>query len=162
MSINDGMFSSDKDYWATPIDFFNKLNDEFNFNLDPCCYKETAKCSKYFTKDDDGLIQNWEGHTVFCNPPYGRDIGDWVKKCYKESKKADTLVVILIPARTDTKYFHKYIYKNAKEIRFIEGRLKFTDFRNPDKKTSAAPFPSMIVVFKNTKTKMLIKKIREA
>lgn len=160
MSVNEGMFSSEKDYWATPIEFFNKLNKEFDFNLDPCCFPETAKCDKFFTQETDGLSQDWEGYNVFCNPPYGREIGDWVKKCYKESKKKDTLVVMLIPARTDTKYFHKYIYNNAKEIRFIEGRLKFVDFRNPDKKTAAAPFPSMVVVFENTKARLLIKKRR--
>lgn len=159
--MNDIFFSSDKDYWSTPIEFFNKLNDEFNFNLDPCCFPETAKCDKYFTKHDNGLEQNWEGHNVFCNPPYGKEIGAWVKKCFKESKKDNTLVVMLIPSRTDTTYFHKYIYKHAKEIRFIKGRLKFGDFRNPDMKLAPAPFPSMVVVFKNTKSKLMIKKIRK-
>lgn len=81
------------------------------------------------------------GYTVFCNPPYGREVGKWVEKAYKESKKENTTVVILIPARTDTKYFHKYIYHKAKEIRFVKGRLKFGNAKN------AAPFPSMIVVF---------------
>lgn len=154
------MFTSEKDYWSTPIDFFNKLDEEFNFDLDPCCFEQTAKCKKFFTKKENGLIQDWQGHSVFCNPPYGKDIGQWVKKCFKESKKPDTLVVMLIPARTDTSYFHKYIYKQAKEIRFIKGRLKFEDFSNPDKKLAPAPFPSMVVVFKNTRSKMLIKKLR--
>lgn len=135
------MFSSENEVWATPQDFYDKLNEEFNFNLDPCATYENAKCSKYFTIDDDGLIQDWKGYTVFCNPPYGRKIYDWVKKCSEESKKDNTTVVMLIPARTDTRYFHEFIYHKAKEIRFIKGRLKFGDSKN------CAPFPSMVVIF---------------
>lgn len=135
------MFSSENEVWATPQDFYDKLNDEFKFNLDPCATYENAKCSKYFTIDDDGLIQNWKGYTVFCNPPYGRKIYDWVKKCSEESKKDNTTVVMLIPARTDTRYFHEFIYHKAKEIRFIKGRLKFGNSKN------CAPFPSMVVIF---------------
>ena len=135
------MFSSKTDEWSTPQDFFNELNKEFNFTLDPCATPENAKCEKYYTKEDDGLKQDWSGETVFCNPPYGRVIKDWVKKCYEESRKENTTVVMLIPARTDTSYFHDYIYNKAKEIRFIRGRLKFGNAKNP------APFPSMVVVF---------------
>lgn len=136
------MFSSKTDDWYTPIDFYKELNKEFNFNLDPCCDEENKKCEKYFTKEDNGLIQDWEGYRVFCNPPYGREIKKWVKKAYEESKKNNTLVVMLIPARTDTSYFHDYIYKKS-EIRFIRGRLKFGGSKNP------APFPSMVVIFSN-------------
>lgn len=118
-------FSSEKQDWTTPIDFFNKLNEEFNFNLDPCCYEHTALCNKYFTEKEDGLMQDWKGYRVYCNPPYGKSIKKWVEKCYKESKKENTLVVLLIPARTDTSYFHDYVYKPENEIRFIRGRLKF-------------------------------------
>lgn len=135
------MFSSKTDEWSTPQDFFNELNKEFNFTLDPCATPENAKCEKYYTKEDDGLKQDWSGETVFCNPPYGRAIKDWVKKCYAESKKPNTTVVMLIPARTDTSYFHDYIYHKAKEIRFIRGRLKFGNAKN------SAPFPSMVVIF---------------
>lgn len=135
------MFSSETDLWATPQDFFDKLNKEFNFDIDPCATNENAKCSKYFTKEIDGLKQNWGGYRVFCNSPYGREIGKWVEKAYKESKKENTTVVMLIPARTDTKYFHSYIYHKTKEIRFIKGRLKFGNAKN------SAPFPSMVVVF---------------
>lgn len=135
------MFSSKTDEWSTPQDFFNKLNKEFNFTLDPCATPENAKCEKYYTKEDDGLKQDWSGETVFCNPPYGRVIKDWVKKCYEESRKENTTVVMLIPARTDTSYFHDYIYNKAKEIRFIRGRLKFGNAKN------SAPFPSIVVVF---------------
>ena len=137
----DLMFSSKTDLWSTPQDFFDKLNDEFNFDLDPCSTHENAKCKKHYTKEENGLIQDWGGHKVFCNPPYGRELKDWVKKCSEESKKSNTLIVMLIPARTDTSYFHDYIYKKVKEIRFIRGRLKFGDSKN------AAPFPSMVVIF---------------
>ena len=138
------MFSSETDLWSTPQDFYDKLNDEFHFTLDPCATDENAKCNNYFTKAHDGLRQDWQGETVFCNPPYGRAIKDWVKKCHDESKKPNTTVVMLIPARTDTSYFHDYIYNKAKEIRFVRGRLKF------GKATNSAPFPSMVVIFKDT------------
>ena len=135
------MFSSNSDEWYTPMDFFKLLNDEFHFNLDPCATSENHKCDTYFTREIDGLSQKWGGYRVFCNPPYGRGIGDWVKKAYEESQEPNTLVVMLIPARTDTKWFHNYIYGKA-EIRFIKGRLKFGGCKN------AAPFPSMVVIFK--------------
>lgn len=135
------LFSSENEEWETPIDFYNELNKEFKFNLDPCALPNNAKCEKFFTPSDDGLSQNWEGYVAFCNPPYGRKIYDWVKKCYEESRKENTRVVMLIPARTDTKYFHEFIYHKAKEIRFIRGRLKFGGSKN------SAPFPSMVVVF---------------
>jgi phage N-6-adenine-methyltransferase len=134
------MFSSKSDLWSTPQEFFEQLNNEFNFNLDPCSTHENAKCEKHFTINEDGLIQDWGGCRVFCNPPYGKELKKWVKKCYEESKKENTVVVMLIPARTDTSYFHDYIYNKA-EIRFIRGRLKFGNCKN------CAPFPSMVVVF---------------
>lgn len=134
------MFSSKTDLWSTPSDFFDKLNDEFHFTLDPCSTHENAKCYKRFTKEENGLLQDWGNEVVFCNPPYGRQIKDWVKKSYEESQKDNTTVVMLIPARTDTIYFHEYIYHKA-EIRFIKGRLKFGNAKN------SAPFPSMVVIF---------------
>ena len=137
---NELMFSSKTDLWSTPWDFFEKLNDEFHFTLDPCSTHENAKCYKHFTIEEDGLLQDWGNEVVFCNPPYGRKIKDWVKKAYDESQKDNTTVVMLIPARTDTIYFHEYIYNKA-EIRFIKGRLKFGDAKN------SAPFPSMVVIF---------------
>lgn len=135
------MFSSKKDMWETPQNFFEELDREFNFTLDPCATPENAKCKKYYTVKEDGLKQDWQGETVFCNPPYGRAIRNWVKKCYQESRKPNTTVVMLIPARTDTIYFHEYIYKKAREIRFVKGRLKFGNSKN------SAPFPSMVVIF---------------
>lgn len=140
--LTSGMFSSTTDLWATPQDFFDKLNEEFHFTLDPCATPENAKCERYFTKEQDGLKQNWVGAKVFCNPPYGSEIKKWVRKCYEESRKPNTVVVMLIPARTDTTYFHDYIYHKA-ELRFVRGRLKFGGSKQ------GAPFPSMVVVFKN-------------
>lgn len=136
------MFSSKTDDWYTPNDFYEQLNKEFHFNLDPCANHENHKCDKYFTKEDNGLEKDWIGHTVFVNPPYGREIKDWVKKSYEESLKPNTTVVMLIPSRTDTQYFHDYIYHKASDIRFIRGRLKFGGCKDP------APFPSMVVVFR--------------
>ena len=138
MSI-EVMYSSKTDNWATPQDFFDKLNNEFYFTLDPCADAENAKCEKYYTKQDDGLSKAWGG-VVFCNPPYGREIHKWVRKAYEESKCGAT-VVLLIPARTDTSYFHEYILGKS-EIRFIRGRLKFGDGKSP------APFPSMLCIFR--------------
>ena len=138
MGINEGMFSSKTDLWSTPQATFDELDSEFHFTLDPCSTHENAKCEKHYTKEDDGLSKDWSGERVFCNPPYGREIGKWVKKC-AESK---SLVVALLPARTDTKWFHEYIYGKA-EIRFIKGRLKFGDSKN------SAPFPSMVVIWRN-------------
>lgn len=139
--ITRGLFTSNTDEWATPQSFFDELNKEFRFTLDPCSTDYNAKCELHYTIDNDGLTQNWGGHRVFCNPPYGRKIKDWVKKCYLESRKPNTLVVLLIPARTDTSYFHDYIYKKAREIRFIRGRLHFNESKQ------GAPFPSMVVIF---------------
>ena len=137
--INEGVFSSKTDDWATPQDFYEDLDKEFHFTLDPCANELNHKCDKYFTEEQNGLLQDWQGNTVFCNPPYGKVIGDWVKKAHEEAQKPNTTVVMLIPARTDTKYFHDYIYKKH-EIRFIKGRLKFSGSKN------SAPFPSMVVV----------------
>ena len=144
--MNAALLSSKKMDWCTPIDFFNELNKEFNFVLDAAATDETSKCKDYFTPETDGLKQSWKrtDGAVFCNPPYGREIGKWVKKAYEESTKHDTTIVLLIPARTDTTYFHNYIYKRA-EIRFIRGRLKFTDENGIA--GDAAPFPSMVVIY---------------
>lgn len=136
------MFSSRTDEWETPQDFFDELNKEFNFDLDVCADDKNHKCDQYFTREQDGLKQSWDGHVVYCNPPYGREIGDWVAKCFREVYAVSCkCAVMLLPARTDTKWFHNYIYNKA-EIRFIRGRLKFGGSKN------SAPFPSMIVVFR--------------
>ncbi len=138
--MNNALFSSKKVEWETPQEFFDRLDNEFHFTLDPCSTHENAKCQKHYTLSDDGLIQDWGGEVVFCNPPYGREMPKWIRKCAEESKKPNTTVVMLIPARTDTRAFHEHIYHKA-EIRFIQGRLKFGGSKN------SAPFPSMVVVF---------------
>jgi len=137
----DVHYSSKTNEWSTPQAFFDELNKEFNFTLDPCATSEDAKCNKYFTVEDDGLKQDWSKDTVFMNPPYGREIKYWVQKAYEESLKGAT-VVCLIPARTDTAYWHDYIFGKADDIRFLRGRLKFGDSKNP------APFPSAIIIYK--------------
>lgn len=144
--MNAALLSSKNMNWCTPIDFFNRLDAEFHFVLDVAATDATAKCKNYFTPETDGLTQSWERSdgAVFCSPPYGREIGKWVKKAYEESRKHDTTIVLLIPARTDTTYFHDYIYKRA-EIRFVCGRLKFTDENGVA--GDAAPFPSMVVIY---------------
>lgn len=134
------MFSSKKDLWSTPQDFFDKLNEEFHFTLDVCALPENAKCEKFYTPEDDGLHQPWDG-VVWCNPPYGRQIGKWVYTGLIASMLRGSTVVMLLPARTDTKWFHEWIYGKA-EVRFIKGRLKFGGSKN------AAPFPSMVVIFR--------------
>lgn len=136
--MNKALFTSNSPEWATPQAFFDKLNNEFSFTLDVAATKENAKTPRYFTREDDGLAQSWDNEIVWCNPPYGRTIRHWVEKA---SKTQGGAVVMLIPARTDTTYFHDYIYGKA-EIRFVRGRLKFGDSKN------SAPFPSMIVVFR--------------
>ena len=138
--MNKILFSSNSDEWVTPDSLYSKLNKEFSFNLDPCSTDENTKCIEHFTKKDDGLSKDWGGRRVFCNPPYS-EINKWVEKAYYETCKDNTLVVMLIPSRTDTKYFHNYIY-NRTEIRCIKGRLKFSNSKN------SAPFPSMIVIFR--------------
>jgi site-specific DNA-methyltransferase (adenine-specific) len=138
-AMNPVLLSSKSTEWSTPQDFYDKLNSEFVFNLDPCATHENHKCSAYFTKEDDGLSQSWAGKAVFMNPPYGREVGKWIKKAYGESLKGAT-VVCLIPARTDTAYWHDYCMKG--EIRFIRGRLKFGGAEN------SAPFPSALVIFR--------------
>lgn len=138
--VSKTLFSSNTDLWATPQELFEKLDSEFHFTLDPCALPSNAKCANFFTPEDDGLLQDWSAHTVFCNPPYGKEIMAWVKKCWHESLKGAT-VVMLIPARTDTAYFHDFILGKA-EIRFIRGRLKFGGAKN------TAPFPSMLAIYR--------------
>ena len=123
--------------WSTPQSFFTKYDEKYNFNLDVCASEDNAKCAKYFTETDDGLQQEWEG-VCWMNPPYGREIIKWMKKAYESSLNGAT-VVCLVPARTDTTWWHEYAMKGT--IEFIRGRLKFGNSKN------SAPFPSAIVVF---------------
>lgn len=136
--ITNGMMSSNTDLWSTPEDLFNELNDEYHFDLDVCADETNHKCARYYTEKQDGLSQKWDG-TVWCNPPYGRKIAGWIKRCY-EYGTTGGIAVMLIPSRTDTKWWHSYVMK-ASEIQFIKGRLKFGNSKN------CAPFPSAIVIF---------------
>ena len=142
------MFSTGNNNWSTPQSFFDRLNSVFHFTLDPCADDTNHKCNQYYTEQDDGLAKNWGGQTVFCNPPYSRKTKhksgqeDWIEKCYRESRENDITVVMLIPARTDTKAQHDFIFPNAKYVCFVKGRLKFNQ-------KDAAPFPSEVVVFTN-------------
>lgn len=142
--MNKVLFSSSYQDWQTPSDLFESLDSEFHFTLDPCASHYSAKCNRYYTKEQNGLGFDWSNRRVFCNPPYN-EVDLWVSKCYFESRYNNALCVMLIPARTDTKWFHKYIYPYA-EIRFIKGRLKFLDrFGNS---LNSAPFPSLVAVFR--------------
>lgn len=134
------LFSKQSDEWSTPADLFKKLDEEFHFQTDPCTTKDNPLGCKYFyTKDDDGLTREWIGPT-FINPPYSQ-IDKWVAQSATRTRRHP--IVMLIPARTDTRYFHQYVYKKPDvEIRFIKGRLKFGNSKN------SAPFPSMIVIFR--------------
>lgn len=141
--VSQALFSSNTEEWYTPQDFFEKCEQEiWIFNLDPCATKENAKCKYFFTKEDDWLTKEWFGN-VWVNPPYGRAISDWVKKCSDEiSRGGVDIIYLLIPSRTDTKYFHEYLYqKEQVELRFIRGRLKF------GWSTNSAPFPSLLAIF---------------
>jgi len=132
-------FSSATPEWYTPQDTFDALNAEFGFTLDPCCTHENAKCDLHFTQEDDGLSQDWGREVVFMNPPYGRTIGGWMRKAYESSLNGAT-VVCLVPARTDTAWWHDFAMKG--EYRLLRGRLKFGGAKD------SAPFPSAVVIFK--------------
>lgn len=136
MRGQDTLFSHKSDEWETPQDFFDKVNEEFDLEIDVAATPENRKCAGYFTAEDDGLSQDWGKARVWCNPPYS-NIKDWAKKCSEHKG----LAVMLVPARTDTKWFHEYCYNKLNvEIRFIKGRLKFSG-------QGSAPFPSMLVIF---------------
>lgn len=148
MGINsDVHYSSKSNEWTTPQDFYLKLCERFNFTVDLACTTENQKAEYGFCTDlyIDSLQVDWAGFNksiggwMWCNPPYGREIGAWVKKAYEESLKG-AKIVLLIPSRTDTSYWHDYIFDKA-EIEFIRGRLKFGDAKH------SAPFPSALVIF---------------
>lgn len=138
--MNKALYSSKSNEWTTPQELFDKLDREFHFTLDPASTHENAKCVKHYTQEDNGLEKDWRGETVFCNPPYGRELPLWIYKAAKSAGRGTT-VVMLIPARTDTRAFHDFILGKA-EIRFLRGRLKFSGSKQN------APFPSMIVIFR--------------
>jgi len=141
--ITAGMMTSKTDLWSTPQDFFDKLDAEFHFTCDVCALPENAKCARYYTPTDDGLTQRWSG-VCWMNPPYGKVIGKWMQKAYESSITGGATVVCLVPARTDTAWWHDYAMRG--EIRFIRGRLKFGSSKN------SAPFPSAVVIFRPRRT----------
>lgn len=172
---NDVLFSSANDAWATPQGFYNLLNEEFNFTLDPCATAENAKCNRFYTAEDDGLAQFWDGETVYVNPPYSH-IKAWAEKCVIATLTWEKFatVVLLIPSRTDTQYWHRWVMRAA-EVRFVKGRLIFgTDeywawlWEQPTierggkpkpnslyhkyGKRNSAPFPSAVAVFRSGHT----------
>lgn len=136
--VDDVLFSSRSEEWETPQDLFDYLDSYYHFGLDVCATKENAKCEDYFTKETDGLKQDWCGYgTVWMNPPYGKDIYKWMKKAVDESRRG-CRVVCLIHARTDTRWWHDFAMRAA-VIYFIKGRLSF------GKGTST--FPSVALEF---------------
>lgn len=144
MGLIKPMVSSKSNEWITPQWFFDELDKEFEFTLDPCATKENHKCKKYYTVDDNGLVKNWTNDVVFMNPPYGGNTKQWIKKAWQSSCCGST-VVCLIVSSTDRSYWHDYIFPFASQIRFIRGRLKFS------KSSSTAPFASAIIVFDKSK-----------
>lgn len=147
VSVNPIHFSSATDEWSTPDDFFAKVEAEFGpFDLDPCATPANAKAPKFYTYADNGLTLPWHGR-VWCNPPYGRAINEWIKKAWYATSETvgvaqAELVVMLLPARPDTRVWHEIIFPHAAEVRFIRGRLKFGGAKN------SAPFPSALVIFR--------------
>lgn len=148
---------SSVDDWETPQYFFDLLNDSFTFTLDPCASDSNHLCDKYFTEEIDGLDQDWKGNSVFVNPPF-KQIARWMEKCYEEGQKENTIVVAIIPPRTDTKYWHDYVMK-AKEIWFCVGRVNF--LKNGKKPKNTSNFPLVVVVFDNTTSEFPIIKSLE-
>ena len=138
MAIPSALKTSNTDEWPTPQNLFDLLDLEFGFTLDPCCTNESAKCERFFTLKENGLLQDWHNDNVFMNPPYS-EVSLWMRKAYGSAQEGAT-VVCLIPSRTDTRWWHDYAMKG--EIRVIKGRLRFGDA------TENAPFPSCVVVFR--------------
>ena len=157
--VDKALFSSETTEWGTPDELFDGLDKEFNFNLDPAATKVNAKTDYFYDIESDGLFKSWYIHRflelasekgrVFCNPPYGRNVGEWVAKADEEFRSGNAeLIVMLLPSRTDVKWFHQYIYNKPNvSIRFIKGRLTFKGAKHP------APFPSMLVIWERVEDK---------
>lgn len=155
MPLIKSMVSSKSNEWSTPVKLFNWLNSQFCFQLDPCATKENAKCSFYFTKQDDGLNKEWSfdgkrGRSVFINPPYGGHTKEWISKAIHESKEHHCVCVMLIVSSTDRSYWHDMIDKYADEILFLRGRIKFNGVK------STAPFASAIIVFRPLTSRRIV------
>ena len=136
--VSDSIFlSSQTVEWATEQAFFDQVNREFGFTVDVAANASNAKCDRFYDIESDGLMQDWDGETVWCNPPYGDRIKDWMYK----AATSEATTVLLVPARTDVKWFHEIVLPRA-EVRFIKGRLRFGGSKDP------APFPTMLVIFR--------------
>ena len=142
--MNRALLSSDSSEYRTPDWLFGMLDDEFHFDLDAAASAQNAKCRRYYDRAQDGLAQPWAPHTVFCNPPYGREIKKWVKKAHDETDLGAT-VVMIIPARTDTSYFHDYILGRA-EVRFLRGRIRYLSAEGAE--IGNSPFPTAVIIFR--------------
>lgn len=147
VGANSAVLSSNSDNWGTPIDLFEKLDRKWAFSLDPCAnparlLKPASEMYPIVYPGEDGLTYDWSSHTVFCNPPYS-GIAEWVKKAHENKDRAR--IVMLIPARTDTRYWHLYIQNYALAVHFLKGRLKF--YRADGGAATSAPFPSALVYF---------------
>lgn len=140
VKTNRAVFSSLSKEWATPKAFFQGINAEFNFTLDVCASEKNAKCERFFDSTLNGLFRDWAPEVCWMNPPYGPALGQWIRKAADEAAKGAT-VVALVPARTDTRWWHDYALK-ATEIRFIKGRLYFDDGGG------RATFPSVLVIWR--------------
>ena len=142
-------FNSEKTDWSTHWDFFKPLNDEFNFTVDVAANAENYKVDKFFNKEIDGLKQSWKNEIVWCNPPYGRDVPNWLKKGRDEALNNNCTSVFLIPAKTNTKWFHDICLTYASEIRFVKGRPKFYNYASENKEVLyGLPIPLCLVIFK--------------
>lgn len=140
--MNKVLFSSKRNNWTTPKELFNILDNQFHFTLDACADEYNHLCDKYYTEQDSCLNHSFENEVVFMNPPYSRNMRVFIKKCYDEARIHNAKIVLLVPSRTDTQWFHNYIYNRFNvQIEFIKGRLHF------DNSIQGAPFPSMLVYF---------------
>ena len=146
--MNKILFSTSNDCWETPIYLFIYLNDEFGFTIDAMANSNNKLCDRYYSIENSFLDNYPENEVIYCNPPYSRNLGKIIKHC-NDLRKLNNTIVLLIPARTDTKWFHEYLYnKDGVELRFLKGRLKFTLNKI---NYNSATFPSMIVVMKPIK-----------
>jgi phage N-6-adenine-methyltransferase len=136
-----------KDVWETPKEFYQLLDRQFHFTLDPCASDSNHKCAKWFTEQQDGLKQSWKGETVFVNPPFNKN-AEWLNKCYREASQPNTTVVAIIPSRTDTKYWHEIVMHNAYQVWFCKGRVNFE--LNGQKVKNGSTFPLAVIIFKIT------------
>lgn len=147
MVINRSLFTSDNLNWETPKWLFTRLHNVLDFTVDAAAGEDNARLPHYWTKDKDALTQDWSKDRVFCNPPYGREISHWVKKAYDAALAGCECTALLIPARTDTTYWHQYVLPRENPILFLKGRIKF---ELEGKAFSTATFPSAVVFFLNS------------